>query len=161
MVIDSWSKQGGVKYLQTLFITGDMIMHEKQGFLNLETKLQDRLRYFMIALAVIQLLGLLIPGQAAGPFFTILAVCINLFILYFSFSIQRAPNFYFQLITWFFWFTIIFDGLDLYRILSGQQAFSLLSISSILSLTAALAIASTFRLYRTSINNVKKTAITS
>lgn len=136
-------------------------MREKEGFLNLDTKLQDRLRYFMIALAVIQLLALLIPGQAASPFFAILAVCINLFILYFSFSIQRAPNFYFQLITWLFWFTIVFDGLDLYMILSGQQAFSLLSISSILSLAVALAIASTLRLYRSSINNVKQTAITS
>jgi hypothetical protein len=136
-------------------------MHEKQGFLNLETKLQDRLRYFMITLAVIQLLDLLIPGQALIPVFAILAVCINLFFLYSSFSIQRAPNFYFKLITWLFWLTIIFDGLHLYWVLSGQQTFSLLSISSILSLAAALAIASTFRLYRTSINNVKRTALTS
>jgi hypothetical protein len=138
-----------------------MIMREKQGFFNLETKLQDRLRYFMAALAVIQLLALLIPGQAAIPIFAILAVGINLFILYFTFSIQRAPNFYFKLITWLFWFTIIFDGLDLYGILSRQQAFSLLSISSILSLAMALAIASTISLYRTSINNLKKTEIAS
>jgi hypothetical protein len=149
------------KTCKSLFITGDIIMREQQGFFSLETKLQDRLRYFMASLAIIQLLAFLIPPLPTSFIFLIIGMGINLFILYFSFSVKRAPNFYFRLITWFFWFTIIFDGYELYRVLSGQEIFTLKNIPSILALVVALAIASTISLYRTSINNLKKTEITS
>ena len=85
-------------------------MHEKQGFFNLENKLQDRLRYFMALLAILQILASLITLQTTSLISLIIGIALNLFILYFSFSIRRAPNIYFQLITWVFWIVIIFNG---------------------------------------------------
>ncbi len=94
-------------------------MREKEGFFNLESKFQDRLRYFMASLAILQILAFLIPPQT-NLISTIIGVGLNLFILYFSFSVKRAPNLYFQIITWSFWIVIIFNGLEIYRVLSGQ-----------------------------------------
>jgi hypothetical protein len=144
-----------------MFLTGDKIMREKQGFFNLETKFQDRLRYFMASLAIIQLIAFLFPPVTTGIVSVMIGVGINLFILCFSFSVQRAPNFYFKLITLFFWFNIIFGGFELYRVLSSQETFTIKNIPSILALVVALAIASTISLYRTSINKLKRTEVTS
>jgi hypothetical protein len=131
-------------------------MREKQGFFNLENKFQDRLRYFMASLAILQALAFLIPPQTTTLVFTIIGIGLNLFILYFSFSIKRAPNLYFQLIAWSFWIVVIFNGLEIYRVLSGQEAFSLKSIPSFLCIALVIAIASTLMTFRNSIDNSKK-----
>ena len=131
-------------------------MHEKQGFFNLENKLQDRLRYFMALLAILQILASLITLQTTSLISLIIGIALNLFILYFSFSIRRAPNIYFQLITWVFWIVIIFNGLEIYWVLSGQEAFSLKSLPSFLAVVLVIAIAPTLMKYRKAINSSKE-----
>ena len=49
-------------------------MREKQGFFNLESKLQDRLRYFMASISVLQALVFLIPPQMTTFVFTVIGV---------------------------------------------------------------------------------------
>lgn len=135
-------------------------MREKQGFFNLENKHQDRLRYFMASLAILQALAFLIPPQATLiP--TVIGIGLNLMILYFSFFTKPAPNLYFQLITWSFWIVVIFNGLEIYRVLSGQEAFSLKSIPSFLCIALVIAITSTLVKYRSSIKNSKNIEATS
>jgi hypothetical protein len=128
-------------------------MREKQGFFNLESKLQDRLRYFMASISILQALAFIIPPQMTTIVFTVIGVGLNLFLLYFSFSIKRAPNLYFKLITWAFLIVLIFDGLEIYRVLSGQAAFSLKSVPSFLCVALVIAIAPTLMKFRNSIKN--------
>jgi hypothetical protein len=132
-------------------------MREKQGFFNLENKFQDRLRYFMVALAILQILAILLTAKLTNPISTIIGVGLNILILYFSFSTKSAPNLYFQLITWSFWIVVIFNGLEIYWVLSGQEIFSLKSFISFLCISLVIAIAPTLTKYRKVINDSKKT----
>ena len=134
-------------------------MVEKQGFFNLDTKFQTRLRYYIAILAILQTLGFLIVSQTMSLVSMILGIGLNLLLLYFSFSITRAPRLYFQFILWSFWFVLIFSGLDIYNAISNQQLFTPISILAFLSIALIIGISPTLTKYRTSISEAKKVTI--
>lgn len=96
-------------------------MHEKLGFFNLDKKIQNRLEYYMIGLVVTNLLTALIPPFQRGPVSLVLALAINISIAYFIIKIDRAPNFFFSMFFAAYIITLIFNGLETFTILSGNE----------------------------------------
>ena len=133
-------------------------MIEKEAFFTLETKLQIRLRYYIAAIATLQMFGFIVISQTMTPLSMIIGYGLNLLFLYFSLFIMRAPNFYFKIIQWLFGFSVVFGALDIYDVISGQQSFTPQSILAFLSIVLAIGILPTLRKYRASINESKKTA---
>ncbi len=135
-------------------------MIEKEAFFALDTKLQVRLRYYIVAISTLQMFGFIVVSQTMSPLSMIIGFGLNLLFLYFSLFIIRAPNFYFKIIQWLFGFSVVFSALDIYDAISAQQTFTPQSILAFLSIALAIGILPTLTKYRTSVSEAKKAAIT-
>lgn len=124
---------------------------ERHVFFNLEIKFQNRLRYYMATLSILQILffDLSYPLPAA------IGIGLNILVLYFSVSIKRAPNLYFQFIIASFWIVLIFDSWSLFQAVLNQQIISYESVSALLSIGLVIGFSPTLMIYRRSIKEAK------
>ena len=131
-------------------------MAEKQEFFKLEPAAQNKLRSFMAILSITHGLQFLTTSYAT-ILTPMVGIGVNLILLYFSIFITRAPKLYFQLITWSFWFVIIFDGgVSILLTLWNQEPFGIENVLSLLSVALAVVFAKSVMRYRHSVSEAKK-----
>lgn len=105
----------------------------------------------MATLSILQILffDLSYPLPAA------IGIGLNILVLYFSVSIKRAPNLYFQFIIASFWIVLIFDSWSLFQAVLNQQIISYESVSALLSIGLVIGFSPTLMMYRRSIKEAK------
>ena len=147
------------------------VINYRSAFFNLELKEQNKLRLYMAFISFVSIIQFLVlsgfltsifnllftaRSTLSNNVFNILGIAFGVFILYFSFSIAKAPTLYFRIIPISIWPTLVFDTLGLFSNLALQAYFENNNVFSVIRIAAVLFYIKTIIKYRNSVKTNKR-----
>lgn len=117
----SWSIEFGrllVRRAESGQTAGEFALTHREAFFCLEATDRQRVRVLVGVLAVAHILQFSSSPHGANVGSSI-GILGNVLVLYWCAFLRTAPNSFFTLLPYIWWFTAMFDGFEVYRALSG------------------------------------------
>ena len=106
-------------------------VNEKTVFFTLEERNQSKLRFFLGAGSLLNILSFLFLPSNASLVCSTIGILLNILIIFFAFKIKLAPNFLFQLIPWEPVIFIIFGGREIFVTLDSGDFFTVYNLINV------------------------------